>query len=723
MSRAAALACLAALALAFPGAARAAESCSHAVVLALPGVMWSDVERLAPPALMSAVEAGATGSMSVRTNSARTSLASGFATLGAGARVDGGHTTGGPARAPARDLVDVGLEVGGFEEVRDRAEDQGYGARPGALAQALDVPVFALGNGDLGNPAPAPFGYGRWSLLAAMDASGVVEASATGERLLAEDPSAPYSVRTDRAAFTDALDAALAPPCSVVIVEEGDVTRADQLAILQRESPMRLRDEALMAADELVAQVTARLDLGRDLLLVVSPTSPAWADEVHLGIAIAVGPGFPAGATLESASTRRAGLVTLPDVAPTLLHHLGVTRPAAMNGREFAPLASSGDRVQEAVDLDRESVFIDEVKGPVNVVFVVFQVVVYALILALLAARERRGGVGSTAQRWLETAGLAVVAFPVSSFLAGAVRGHELGVVLFGVLLVGIDALLVAAAELALKDSLDRLLAVSAFTLAVLAADLMTGSRLQLNTVFGYSPIVAGRFAGAGNIVFAVLGAVTIVTGALAAYRWREARRVLTYVALLFAAVVVVDGAPQFGSDVGGILALVPALGLTWLLLSGRRPNLKLLALAGVAAVAVLGVFLVIDLIRPPDSQTHLARLWLDVVERGPQTLVDTLVRKAEANVRVFTSTVYTFFIPPALLVLGYLLRRPSGRWQRLAVTYPRLRAGLVGGLVLAVLGFAVNDSGVVIPAVVLSFLVPMALLVHLAMEREVPQP
>jgi hypothetical protein len=62
-------------------------------------------------------------------------------------------------------------------------------------------------------------------------------------------------------------------------------------------------------------------------------------------------------------------------------------------------------------------------------------------------------------------------------------------------------------------------------------------------------------------------------------------------------------------------------------------------------------------------------------------------------------------------------MRRPRGRWEAIAKAYPRLRAGLVGGLVLAVLGFVVNDSGIVIPAVVLSFLVPLAVLTHLKID------
>ena len=67
--------------------------------------------------------------------------------------------------------------------------------------------------------------------------------------------------------------------------------------------------------------------------------------------------------------------------------------------------------------------------------------------------------------------------------------------------------------------------------------------------------------------------------------------------------------------------------------------------------------------------------------------------------------------------MIAWLLVRPRGRWERLAATFPRMRAGLLGGLVLGVLGFAVNDSGIVIPAVMLSLLVPAALLVHLRLE------
>jgi hypothetical protein len=193
----------------------------------------------------------------------------------------------------------------------------------------------------------------------------------------------------------------------------------------------------------------------------------------------------------------------------------------------------------------------------------------------------------------------------------------------------------------------------------------------------------------------------------------------------IFVGAVVIDGAPSFGSDVGGVLALVPALAVTGVLLSGRRPNVRVLLIGIAGALIAIALFIAIDLARPPAARTHLGRLVEDVRARGFDVLVGTIERKVRSNLRVFRSTIWTFFVPPALAAMAWFLARPRGRWGRLAEVFPKVRAGLVGGLIVAVLGFAVNDSGIVVPAVVLSFLVPMALLVHLVleMEEELPAP
>jgi hypothetical protein len=713
-----------------------AQTCGHAVIVTLPGVTWSDVATYRLPNLIHTARDGAIGSMSVRTINPTTSYADAFATIGAGARIQGGTTAGGIAhhpraaegasqesppsggRSPFRTVATAGLA-----EIRILARGAGYGAQPGALGAALnarDIPVVAVGNADAGVPAPLPIGYGRWALLAAMDATGAVHNAAVGSSLLYQRSEDIFGVSTDPARVTADIDAALRMPCSVLVVDQGDLERSDMSSLLTGDPAASGLPRALTRADQILGHIKQTLDPRRDLLLVLSPTSPRAAKETHLGVAIAWGAGFARGTTLESASTRRAGFVTLPDVAPTILSFLRIEQPSMMNGQPWSAVAGpSGDRMQAAISADDQAVFVDRLQSRVSTGFVAFQVAVYLVALVLLARVERGSTVPSAARRGaLEVVVLSVVAFPLSTYLAGAIDMHRLGSWGAVGLLITIDAVLIAVVTLLLRTSLDRLLGLTAATVVVLVADLVLGARLELSTIFGYSPVVAGRFAGLGNIGFAVLASSAVLTGALVVHRWDGSRMTLIFAATLFVVTIVADGAPQLGSDVGGVIALVPALLVTWILLTGRRLTIRALALAAVGVTVALAVFLTLDLARPAASQTHLARLFESIRAQGISPLFDTIERKARANLRVFGSTIWTLFVPPALAVLAWLLLRPRGRWEMLVETYPRLRAGLVGALLIGVLGFAVNDSGIVIPAMVLSFFVPLAVLLHLSLIR-----
>ena len=702
-----------------PALAHEAGGCPRVVIFTLPGVTWPIVESVSPPNLMSAISDGAVGSISVRTVASRTTYASGFASIGAGARVDGGRSSG-YVEGTIPDEGSAQVVAAGLDEMRTLLDEAGYTTVvPGALAEALGGrPVAAIGNSDLGLDPPVPVGRGRWALLSAMDESGSVDLAITGSDLL-KPSDAPFGVETDPVAMGQALEA-IEVPCMTAIVDPGDTTRADAWASAGSGIPAQVED-ALLRADAVLGQVRSRLHEHSDLLIVVSPTSPAWDPEVHFGVAAVVGPGFPAGSLLESPTTRRAGLVTLPDIAPTVLDHFGAARPPYMLGRPMFSVAGSGDRVQRQVHLDRESVFIDSLRPPVSTGFVVIQVLLY--IVVALTLRRRRDGAkpdpGKALPDGFVLGALAVVAFPLATYLAGLVDQLAFGRWGFIGLLLAIDAAVVLLARILFKDPFDRLLGVTGLTYVVLVVDLITGAELQMNTVFSYSPLVAGRFAGIGNIAYSVLAAVTVISGALLVHRYRGSRRALAGVAALFAVAVAVDAAPPFGADVGGILALVPGLSITWMLLAGRKPRLRTILFMIGGLIAAIALFLAIDLAQPEESRTHLARLFEDARGRGPEVFFDVVRRKVETNLRVFRSTIWTYLVPPALGLIAWLLLRPRNRWQSIADRYPRLRAGLVACLVVAVLGFAVNDSGIVVPAMMLSFLAPMALIMHLSLPDE----
>jgi hypothetical protein len=237
----------------------------------------------------------------------------------------------------------------------------------------------------------------------------------------------------------------------------------------------------------------------------------------------------------------------------------------------------------------------------------------------------------------------------------------------------------------------------------VLAVDIVTGGHLQINTVFGYSPIIAGRFAGFGNQAFSFFAicAVVMITalwervGGLDAPRW-----FIPLAIAFFLLVIVLDGYPAFGSDVGGVLAIVPTAAVLLLSFAGKRIRARTMALIGVGTVAILCLFAAVDLSRPASERTHLGRFAGRVFDGDA---LEVLQRKLQANYSVLTSSFFSWVIPVALVYFGYLTWRPTHTTEELRRTHPGFRLLELGGLTLGVLAMLLNDSGVSMPAVMLA--------------------
>jgi hypothetical protein len=682
-----------------------AAACPRAVVFTLPGTTWADVERYRPPNLLRLVDQGAVGSVSVRTPVQPTGPGSGFATLGAGAGVvveaAWARLSDGPR---GRSLFQHNVDVAGLPKMRQALRRLGYGSvKPGALAAGLGRHVLVpVGNADLESPPSRDSRFGQWVLLAAMDTKGRVDLAATGPRLL----TSHGGVRTNPQAIRRAVEGVLHRACASLIVDHGDLQRVDHReAVVGTELPQR-RSKALLAADRLLGLIARRLDVARDLLIVVSPTSPARDRPEHLGVALAVGKGFSGGSSLSSATTQQNAVVSLNDVAPTVLRHVGRERSASMLGRPwFAGDALGPDRISAAVDLDAESRFTERNRGRAATGYFMWVTSVLAFAVIAIGWRRRStpraAGLLGLLTTW---AVLSLAAFPVTTYLMGLLPQHLIGTAGLVVGFACVDLALVVCSVLIAKDDLTRLLGISAFTATVLIIDVVLGARLQMNTLWGYNPVGAGRFFGVGNVSFAVLAASSLVTATLVVRRGAASSASLRFAGGLLAGTVAVDSAPMWGADVGGLLSLVPGFIFAWLLLAGRAITVRRVAgaLLGLALVAAL--FLAWDLSRPSESHTHLARLFESVRLAGVDVLWDTIGRKLTTNMRVLRSTVWPYTFAVAASVVAWELCSSSRR-RRLRSYEPQVLAGLLGGVVVSALGFLVNDSGIVIPAVIMPFL------------------
>jgi hypothetical protein len=677
------------------------------LLVGLPGLRWDDVGTGAVPTLDRLAAQGAVAAMNVRTRSDLPATAEGYATLGAGSRVHAG--------AAADDAV----ERAGAVVVPAAAQVRADAGRhvptlPGTLGDALHAAgrrTAVVGSADLApNLAelaiPGHPNLARPAAVALMDGRGMVDGgSVSAPDLLVEDRPAPFGYRANVGVLADRTLAALAR-ADVVLVDPGDLERAAALTDIEAADTYvaRSRAAALARADELLARLTTSLP-PRTLLLVVSVTPPS--AEWRLTPVVAVGAGVVPG-YLHSPSTRREGLVTLTDVAPTVLAAIGAPVPDTLPGRALRYRAATPDLARLA-DLDADGAWRERVWLPLTTAFIVVQVGLWFLTALALAGRTpwlRRP--------WLRPAALAVAAFPLAALLLRAlpfVPGMgDAGLAV----LVALDAAVVLLATRARRRPLSPLSWILGATVALLVVDVATGARLQLAGILGYSPQTASRYFGVGNTAFGVLAGAALLLAAMhVAHAPRRQEALVTATAFL-ALVVFVDGAPFLGADVGGVLTLVPIGALVLLALTGRRPTWRRLAVAGAATAGALAAVTAVDLLRPPDSRTHLGRLASATLRGGDGSLLDTVARRAEVTAGGITQSFWTAVVPVIAIALVALLLRDR-RARTLVPPGSPARAGLLGALAAGLVGMAVNDSGVIVVAMVLVSVGPFLAILALA--------
>ncbi|MGH8972836.1 MAG: hypothetical protein ACRD0C_06485 [Acidimicrobiia bacterium] len=710
-----------------PAAGAKTRTVDRVLVLSVPHVAWSDLGRGDTPRLDALLDGSAIANLSVRGMRRRTTPGEGYATVSAGTRagaprdIDGvalgleepyeGGTaaeafrrrTGRPASGAA-----VNLAVAGYHAENDRLL---FGGEVGALGAALGgggVSVAVVANADRASAGRDPTRYGRQAVTALMGPGGTLPGGRVDPGLLRPDPDAPWGHRLDLGAVTSAFDAAWRDR-SVVLVEASDLARADAYVELAGSGrrPELLRD-ALRWTDELVGALLSRVDFERHAVMVVGPAAPHI--QARLTLAALTSPG-QAPALLRSASTRRSGFVVLADVAPTILDLLGVGRPSSMEGRPMAAGARGGDAVarrHHLIDTDADARFRDRLVTPLGLSFVFAHLALSALAVAVLLRQPGRGRIV------LEVAALWLMFTLPLTYLAGLLPFSDLGIPAYAVFVLG-GALALALGVRPLRrvggrEGLGDLLPIGVgltVIVAVIAGSAMTGSRLQLNTVFGDSPIVAGRFSGINNVTFAQLVSATLLLCAFGAHRLAGRQRAV-FVLVLLTGVLVVDGLPIFGADVGGVLAAAPAFVLTAGLLLGTRVGPRTVALGAVGTAVALGVFSLFDLARPSSQRSHLGRLLEQIDADGWGALTQVVERKADANLSVLTRSPWTLMVPAALAFVAYLVYRSPSALGTIQRRVPQLRAALAGLLLAGILGFALNDSGIAVPGMMFGVINPV---------------
>jgi hypothetical protein len=723
---------------AFPGAAAGQERKPRKVVIvSIPSVTWDDVAAGDAPNLRRLADRWSMADLSLRTVGPRTDQASALITIGAGnrARAHGGRpsTEGDADTAPnAVPQPGGGATVRGMPYILKDNADLGYRAVPGVLGERLKemgLRTGVAGNSDGGfiwTTFTERRGTGierrRFGALAVADRQGGVDVAEVGDFLWTEDPQTLNGYRSNRQALLDAAARVIAST-DVSVVELTDTYRESRIAhswLRELELPEgRLPElrEAVRRDDEMLGEVLKMVDLEQDTVIVLATEGPGPAKPEVLTVAVMAGVGAEQHGWLTSATTLRDGLVSVADIGPGILRLLGEDPPQSMTGQAFhARPGPEEGRLDKLLLVASAASFHGDWVGRFFLIFVGLQVLLYSVAWF----RLQRDPLASLP--WIRRLTLGFMAAPAATLIMAALNPHRWGQAGPMLVVLAVSTILTAFALLGpwRRNPSGPAAFICAVNLALILGDLFSGARLQLSSLIGYSPIVAGRFYGLGNLSFAILATSAMLLAGQVGVRY--GRWGLRAAALLAVVTIVADGGSAFGADFGGVLALIPAFGVLLILLSGRRVSIgRLAALGGLAALAVL-LLGVLDTLRPADSQTHIGRFVARLLRDGPDAVLDVIIRKINANWSLLTSSALTLSVPVALIFLGLMMRRPYGRLRTGLETIPGLKIGLIGAIVANLLGFALNDSGIAIPAMGLAIMAPYCLATVLGMPGE-PEP
>jgi len=167
--------------------------------------------------------------------------------------------------------------------------------------------------------------------------------------------------------------------------------------------------------------------------------------------------------------------------------------------------------------------------------------------------------------------------------------------------------------------------------------------------------------------------------------------------------VLATAAAPFWGANVGPVAWMTVGFLVGWLMLNGRKIwTWRNLLLVVVLVVVMLVGLTAVDLLGGSGSETHLGRAVAGTQTGGIASLWAIVVRKAETNARVLGRTNWTWLLVVMLVQLGYMRWRPRGEFAAMLKEYPAFSAAVAAALFAGIAGYFTEDSGIIIPALLL---------------------
>lgn len=549
----------------------------------------------------------------------------------------------------------------------------------GDLLKKRGLKRVIIGNSDT-------FELKRHNSAILMDSNGIVDYGIVDKRILKENPQFPGGYSTDYTAVVNYINDFLEKG-DVFVIDTGDLHRLDSYYRYYHPHNLnRLRKQAIREMDLLFATLL-EIMTEKDQLFILTLNSPysLLQEGENIPVLYKFSP-KSTGGLLIAPSTKRSGVVTNIDIAPTILHSYGID------------IRGFYGSVMESKGFENHQEFILSQLNQINTVFNqrpitirIYIVTTIVIVLAFLINLK----LNSIKQSNFSHLILMALAGPLG-FLIMPIFG-PINIVFYLLIFYLFCSFTAVLIRKLVKKPVDGAILLSAITVISILGDTIFNSYLQKQSILGYDVIGGARFYGVGNeYMGVVIGGSVFATLPL---MFKEQHKKWLY--LIYGAIVFIMMAPFFGTNFGGTLALAVTFGVILMEKKEGRGLFKYILALGSIFTLAIGAMLLINVLT--EEQTHIGRLFGgNNVNRAEEILL-AITRKLSMNWRLVRFSIWSRIFAVLLLstiIIGFY---PPKKFEFLKEKnyYKGAKAILAGSLA----AFFLNDSGIVAAATAMLFL------------------
>jgi len=575
------------------------------------------------------------------------------------------------------------------KSINNNIESGSYGSTLGLLGQTLsdnNKSVALLGNSDIveNNQLKKIRNTG----LICMDTTGRVD-SGNVDDITVKDLNMPYGLRTDYDKLTSDTKTYY-ESSDALFVELGDTYRLDEYKLnLNGNTYNKTRKQIYSYINTYLKEVFNMIG-ENDVVYIVSesPSTLDYNNKRRLAPVIKFSDNKKG--LLESATTRRDGIIANLDLGVDILSEFGL-KNEAMIGRALNNIEKD-DNINYLSSQYEKIVSINNIRATVVNTFVGIVSASWVIAMLALLCKDKLPHKEKIFVILKELIKLGLI-MPLTLLLSPIFNfKSQLGLV-SGVVIMTI--LLYLSGRLLFKDNDIKQMGYYAFlTIALIVLDSVIGTPLMKNCIMSYDAIVGARYYGVGN----EYEGVTIASAVFALSVLLNYKKIPKWFTIVLSVVILITSAfPSMGANVGGAISECIAYLLFIMLIFDVKLDLKKIMILGISAVVLVLIFAGLDLMLGMES--HLGVFTQQVLQEGPQAILNTFGRKISMNLKLAKSSVWVNILLVGIAVIGIFIFRPSKHMKNISNKYPMIFKGFIASMVGCVVTLIVNDSGIVAAA------------------------